>query len=119
MSDSEVENDGSSGIKVPRFHIRRGEDYGLWRLRLRAACRVKGAWNVVQSDSDLAVSTTTTATGSRTESQIAADALRIATKREKASGKVFVSCNLPARDWAWTSEVETLCQLVTSSWDVS
>ena len=44
MSDTNAEFETSSGMKLPRFHGNRGEDYGLWRHRLRAACRVKGVW---------------------------------------------------------------------------
>ena len=81
MSESEVETDGTSGIKIPRFHGRRGEDYGLWRLRLRAACRVKGVWNVVDFS---ALSTTTDST-----TDIAVASSRHQAKREKASGIII------------------------------
>lgn len=59
MSDSETDPNGSTEIKLPRFHGRRGEEYGLWRLRLRVACRVKEVWGVVKNQSG-AVSTTGT-----------------------------------------------------------
>lgn len=36
----------SSGIRISRFHGRRGEAYGLWYMRLLAASRVKVVWNV-------------------------------------------------------------------------
>lgn len=49
MSDSDEDASQSSTTKIPRFNGRRGEDYGLWRLRLRAACRVKGVWNLVDT----------------------------------------------------------------------
>ena len=81
MSDSEVESSNSSGIKIPRFHGRRNEDYGLWRLRLRAACRVKGVWHVVDTSAS-ATSSSSTAT----ETQ---DAARLSAKREKASGIII------------------------------
>ena len=48
MTGSEGDTDGLSGLRIPRFEGNRGEDYGLWRFRLRAACRVKGLWDVVQ-----------------------------------------------------------------------
>ena len=86
MSDSEVEANGSSGIKIPRFHGRRGEDYGLWRLRLRAACRVKGVWGVVGSSSTSSSSTTTTTTTTDQESPPSA---RDISKMEKASGIII------------------------------
>ena len=57
MSDTDAEFETSSGMKQPRFHGNRGEDYGLWRHRLRAACRVKGVWGVV--DTTQTSSTTT------------------------------------------------------------
>jgi hypothetical protein len=45
MSDSEADNNNSSSShRSPRFHGKRGEDYGLWRLRLRTACRTKKLW---------------------------------------------------------------------------
>lgn len=52
MSDSDCEISPGSTLKIPRFHGRRGEDYGLWRLRLRAACRIKGVWNLVERSCD-------------------------------------------------------------------
>ena len=47
MSDSEDDSPRSSTSKILRFHGRRGEDNELWRLRLRASCRVKGLWDLV------------------------------------------------------------------------
>lgn len=49
MGDSESET--STTLKLPRFYGKRNEDYGLWRMRLRAACRVKGVWRAVESGS--------------------------------------------------------------------
>lgn len=84
MTDTDTEFDTSSGMKIPRFHGRRGEDYGLWRHRLRAACRVKGVWRVVDSLSDSTTSTESTA-GPSTSS------VRDQVKREKASGIIISS----------------------------
>ena len=81
MSESEAESTGSSEIKIPRFHGRRDEDYGLWRLRLRAACRVKGLWNVVDTSSS--------ATSSESTSTTVPDPGRRIAKREKASGIII------------------------------
>eukprot|EP00171_Calliarthron_tuberculosum_P005278 IDg5278t1 len=50
MSVSDIDIDSMSTIKIPRFLGRRGDDYGLWRLRLRAICRVKGLWGVFEAD---------------------------------------------------------------------
>jgi gag-polypeptide of LTR copia-type len=36
----------SSSHRIPRFHGTRSDDYGLWRLRLRTACRAK-LWSFV------------------------------------------------------------------------
>ena len=83
MSDSDGESNSGTGIKIPRFHGKRGEDYGLWRLRLRAACRVKGVWNVVESSSDS--STATDAASGETDT---APSRNIA-KLEKASGIII------------------------------
>ena len=46
MSDTETESASTSGVKIPRFHGRRDDDYNLWRHRLRAACRIKNVWSV-------------------------------------------------------------------------
>ena len=46
MSESEDELGKTSTTEIPGYYGRRGEDYGLWRLRLRAACRVKGLWRI-------------------------------------------------------------------------
>ena len=48
MSDSDVERESSTSFKIPRFKGKQGEDYGLWRMRLRAICRIKGVWSVVE-----------------------------------------------------------------------
>lgn len=52
----------SIGMKMPRFHGRRSEDYGPWRHRSRAARLVKGVWPFVESNytfSDAAASSET------------------------------------------------------------
>ena len=49
MDDSHDEKIGTSVSRIPRFNGKRGEDYGLWRLRLKAICRIKGVWAYVQS----------------------------------------------------------------------
>ena len=85
MSESEVESDPTNGLKIPRFHGRRGEDYGLWRHRLRAACRVKGVWSVVERSSTSQTTSTTTA-GARDVTTLDA---RTTAKREKASGIII------------------------------
>ena len=48
MSDSEVERESSTSLKTPRFKGKHEEDYGLWRMHLRAICRIKGVWSVVE-----------------------------------------------------------------------
>jgi hypothetical protein len=48
MSDSDADTRRtSSSHKIPRFHGKRGEDYGLWRLRLRAVYRAEKLWSLV------------------------------------------------------------------------
>ena len=91
MSDSDVESTANSDTKIPRFHGKRGEDYGLWRLRLRAVCRIKGVWNVVEtSPSD---SYTSDITAGNT-----ADSARRIAKMEKASGIIICALgNSPLR----------------------
>lgn len=49
LSDTDVESEKFSGMKIFRFHGHRGEDYELWRYRLRAACGFKGIWGVVDT----------------------------------------------------------------------
>lgn len=85
MSESEMETEATNGIKISRFHGKRGEDYGLWRLRLRASCRVKGVWGVVDSS---APSSSTLSTNEDYTAHPDATILssRIISKREKASG---------------------------------
>lgn len=38
-----------SFTNTPRFHGRNGDDYGLWLLKLRAACRIKRVWDIEES----------------------------------------------------------------------
>lgn len=83
MATTDLDTDGSMSIKIPRFNGRRDDDYGLWRHRLRAACRSKGVWGVV---SPPLTTTDTTATG--LESTPEASAL-VLSKREKASGIII------------------------------
>lgn len=59
MSDID-EKDFSSGKKLPCFYGKRGEDYGLWRHRLRLACRMKGVWNIVTNECSTSETTETT-----------------------------------------------------------
>lgn len=59
MSDLEYEKDGSTGIKILRFHGVLGENCGLWRIRSRALCRLKGVWCVVEHSIDECSETTT------------------------------------------------------------
>ena len=85
MSDTDGESSRSSATKIPRFHGRRGDDYGLWRLRLRAACRVKGVWDLV----DPFVPTTRS---SDTAGQSSTpDGTKLKLKMEKASGMIIAA----------------------------
>lgn len=52
MSVSDAEADKLLAFKFPRFHGKRGEDYGLWRLRLRAALRVRILWSLTRKSSE-------------------------------------------------------------------
>lgn len=69
--------------KIYCFHGRRCNDYGLWRLRLRAACRVKGVWKLIDKQSTAATSSDTTATPP-TRLDIGTES-----KLEKASGLII------------------------------
>ena len=61
-SASEAEEETNIDLRIPRFNGSRTDDYGLWRMRLRAACRMKGVWDVVENLSgDSASSTSSTA----------------------------------------------------------
>ena len=84
MSDTDVDNSKSNVLRIPRFHGRRGEDYGLWRLRLRAACRVKGVWHIVSEDTEHS-----TATSSASTALSDADKHKLTSKKEKASGIII------------------------------
>jgi hypothetical protein len=60
MSDSDTDTRRtSSSHKIPRFNGKRGEDYGLWRLGLRAACRAKKLWSLVDPAATRAPTTST------------------------------------------------------------
>ena len=52
MTDSETEIDSITSRKFPLLNGRKGENYGLWRLCLRAPWHVKGFWNAVQPEND-------------------------------------------------------------------
>lgn len=92
MSDTEDETGRTSVTKVPRFYGRRGEDYGLWRLRLRAACRVKGVWNLVGNAPSSATSSDATVATTGPDKE------RMKAKLEKASGMIISSLgNTPLR----------------------
>lgn len=69
-------------MKTPRFLGRRGEDVTLWRNRLRAACRVKTVWNIVNNGS--ASSQTSENIG-----DVHSDNVRTSAKREKACGIII------------------------------
>lgn len=43
MSDTDNDGESSTGIKIYRFHR-----CSVLRMRLRAACRMKNVWDVVQ-----------------------------------------------------------------------
>jgi len=89
MSDSDTE---TSSLKLVRFHGKRGEDYGLWRMRLRAACRVKGVWKVVESTSETTSQTTLASTSVQKDTQpssaVAASEKQL-DKLEKASAIII------------------------------
>lgn len=34
-------------LKIPSFHVERGEDYNLWRMHFPAACKFKNEWYVI------------------------------------------------------------------------
>lgn len=77
MTDSET--DSSLSLKVPRFHGRRSDDYTLWRMRLRAACRVKGVWDAVENSTDCSSDTSSQTT----------HGTQLKLKQEKASGIII------------------------------
>lgn len=83
MSESEAEMGEASVTKIPRFNGRRGEDYGLWRLRLRAACRIKGVWKLVESTS------ATTLSSSDDTTIMDAQKEKMTAKLEKASAMII------------------------------
>ena len=81
-SASEAEEETNINLRIPRFNGSRTDDYGLWRMRLRAACRMKGVWDVVENlsgDSASSTSSTSANPGSPGTSK----------KREKASGIII------------------------------
>ena len=85
-----MDGDRTSITKLPRFHGKRGEDYGIWRLRLRAACRMKGVWNLVDKDSSAATTESSQSTTLEQE--------RHSAKLEKASAIIISALgNSPLR----------------------
>ena len=90
MSDTESELGGSTGVKIPRFHGRRGEDYALWRHRLRAMCRINGVWNVVNTGMGPSASTQSTNDADPSVSaEVSRINARVLAKREKVSGIII------------------------------
>lgn len=68
-SASEFEKDTNVSFKIPCFNETRNEDYGLWRMRVRAACRLKTVWIVVENaggDAVFSLSSTPAVTTSTT-----------------------------------------------------
>lgn len=90
MADSDTE---TSSLKLVRFHGKRGEDYGLWRMRLRAACRVKGVWKVVESTSETTSQTSLASTSLEKDSQQPSSSVSVPEKHleklEKASAIII------------------------------
>ena len=83
MAEPETTVEYTSTLKIPRFNGKQGEDYGLWRMRLRAACRAKGVWGVAepknfQSGKD-----------SNSESTAATTSSSSTSKKEMASGIII------------------------------
>ena len=85
MSDTDSESCRTTILKIPRFHGRRGENYSLWRLRLRAACRIKGVWDLVTEEA----SSSSSAASSRSTTITDADKRKLTTKLEKVSGMII------------------------------
>ena len=82
MSGTDLEAECACVINIPRFHGRQGEDYGLWRSRLRAACRIKGVWGLVDKETSSEASSRTT-TPNDVEKQ------KLNSEKEKASGIII------------------------------
>jgi len=93
MGDSESET--STTLKLPRFYGKRNEDYGLWRMRLRAACRVKGVWSAVDSSS----SSETTEQNSETTKQPSASD-QPSSSSDQPSPSSSKKCNVEKREKA-------------------
>lgn len=89
MSDLEAETGSNSGIQVPRFYGRRDDDYMLWRHRLRAACRIKGVWNVVKTSEEHSTAVSTTKDKSIDSTGSESSKSTIIAKREKACGIII------------------------------
>ena len=79
---SEIEEETSVSLRIPRFNGSRTDDYGLWRMRLRAACRVKGVWDAVEESPGDAASSSST-------SKAKSGSSKSMKKREKASGIII------------------------------
>ena len=63
QSTHTMDMDGSSRTsRVPVFNGTSQDDYGLWRLRLRAELRTKGVWKYVNPNTSSSTSSTTSGT---------------------------------------------------------
>lgn len=92
MSESDGDTTRTNSTKIPHFHGKRGEDYGLWRMRLRAACRVKGLWNLIE------VSTSIPTERDARDSTVDAEQHKFKHNLEKASGMIISALgNTPLR----------------------
>lgn len=87
MPESEFEDCGSSGFKISSFIGRLVDYYGHWCLLLRAVCRVKGVWGVLEPSTG--ASSTTTAITSAAEGALPSN--HELTKRERESGTIISS----------------------------
>ena len=84
MSDLEVERESSTSFKIPCLEGKQGEDYGLWRIRLRAICPTRGVWSVGEKKR-----TTEQSEPSSGTTENISSATRSTAKREKASGIII------------------------------
>lgn len=86
MADNDEE---TSTLKLSRFNGKRGEDYGLWRMRLRAVCRVKGVWKVLESNSKSDETEANSSTSDPSTPATASASKSTSEKLEKASAIII------------------------------
>lgn len=89
VTDSDRSKGTSTGINIPKFHGKRGEDNNLCTARLCAVCRIKNAWHIIEPIEE-------EFKDDKCEARISRKSRNV--KKEKASGMIISALgNAPLR----------------------